>query len=117
VNPGTQYRYFDEGGYTFLEYALRYMDYVWNADLPLGIHLSRHGDTHEAIEVLQRAVAASPRSAIGHSVLSTLMAREGQLAEAVILAWRAVELAPEDQHLARVAAHYQGLLNRGSAAN
>jgi len=112
VNAGTRYRYFDEGSFTFLEYALRYMDYVWNADLPLGIHLSHTDNKQEAVAVLRRALATSPRSALGHSVLSTLMAQAGNLAEAVILAWQAVELAPGDEHLLRLSAHYQGLLNR-----
>jgi tetratricopeptide (TPR) repeat protein len=98
VNPDTRYRFFDEGRYTCAEYALRYMRYEWNPVLVEGYELARNGQTDAAIETLRRAVALSPRSAAGKSVLADQLALKGRLAEAVAIAEDAAGLEPENAH-------------------
>jgi tetratricopeptide (TPR) repeat protein len=98
VNADTRYRFFDEGRYTCAEYALRYMRYEWNPLLVEGYELARNHQFDAAIETLQRAIALSPRSARGRSVLADQLAVKGRLAEAVAIAGEAAELEPETAH-------------------
>ena len=116
ADAATRYRFFDEGSYTFEEYAHRYMGYVWNADLPLGMHLARNGDQLEAIAVLRQAVAALPRSPAAHAILSDLLARHEQPAEAVALARRASELEPDNAHLRSRVGHLEAALRESHSA-
>ncbi|GAN77998.1 WcbI family polysaccharide biosynthesis putative acetyltransferase [Acidisphaera rubrifaciens] len=109
ADANTRYRFFDEGRFTFTEYAHRYMNYAWNPDLPFGMHLAREGQHEQAIEVLQRAVEASPGSAAGRAVLADLLADRGEIAEAAKLAKRAAELEPTDAHINARAAHIHKL--------
>jgi tetratricopeptide (TPR) repeat protein len=106
----TRYRFHDEGGFTFAEFARRYMDYAWNPDLPLGFHLANQGEDAQAIEVLRRAVVASPRSLRGQTVLGALLERQGLLEEALDCARKASALAPEAEHLQRLIAHRERAL-------
>ncbi|WP_048862357.1 WcbI family polysaccharide biosynthesis putative acetyltransferase, partial [Acidisphaera rubrifaciens] len=43
ATAATRYRYFDEGSFTFAEYARRYMTYAWNRPLHEGAHLALAG--------------------------------------------------------------------------
>jgi tetratricopeptide (TPR) repeat protein len=100
-DAAARYRFFDEGRFTFAEYAYRYMNYEWNPDLPHGLHLAHSGYPLQAILLLRQAVAASPGSATGHAVLGDLLAAQGRPEEATACARRALELEPDN-------AHYQG---------
>ena len=98
ADADTRYRYFDEGRFTCAEYALRYMRYEWNPLLSEGYELARNGQCDAAIETLQRAIALSPRSANGRSVLADQLALKGRLAEAAAVAEAAAGLDPENAH-------------------
>ncbi len=97
----TRYRYFSEGSFTFAEYASRYMRYEWNSTLVEGFHLAREGHTEPAVVALERAVALSPRSSAGHSVLSEMLARQGRTRESIERAFQAVILEPSNDHFQR----------------
>ena len=97
----TRYRYFSEGSFTFAEYVLRYMRYEWNFTLAEGFHLAREGHTEPAVAALERAVALSPRSPAGHSVLSEMLARQGRTRELIERAFQAVMLEPANDHFQR----------------
>ena len=95
----TRYRYFDEGRFTITEYANRYMNYEWNPLLAEAFHIASSGtDDDVAIAVLKHAIARSPRSAVGHSVLGGLLWKTGRLGQALDHVKMAVGLEPEVQH-------------------
>lgn len=98
VTPETRYRYYDEGHFSFAEYAFRYMNFAWNPTLVEGLHLHRINRTDEAVGVLERALRLSPRSALGHFVLAELMLRKGRLRQAIELAFKATFLEPQNAH-------------------
>jgi tetratricopeptide (TPR) repeat protein len=110
ADAGARYRFFDEGRFTFEDYARRYMTYEWNPDLPHGLHLAHSGFPRQAIIMLRRALVASPGSATGHAVLGDLLAGQGELAEATACARRAAELEPDNAHFQGRYAHIKGLL-------
>lgn len=110
ADEATRYRYFDEGYFSFSEYATRYMRYEWNPLLGEGYHLAREGQIFEAIILLRRAVVRSPRSAAGHAVLSDLLARAGELVEAANLAQVAFDLEPANTHYRSRLEHLRGLV-------
>ena len=61
--PDRQYRFFDEGGFTFVEYVGRYMRYEWNAPLAEGLSLLRQNQIELAVAQLEKALPTAPRSA------------------------------------------------------
>ncbi|ROR29741.1 type IV pilus biogenesis/stability protein PilW [Inmirania thermothiophila] len=62
----------------------------------LGIAYLREGKLEQALDRLQRAIAADPGNATAHSALGVVYERMGREAEADRHYRRAVELAPED---------------------
>jgi tetratricopeptide (TPR) repeat protein len=116
INPATRYRFYDEGRYTSAEFAGRYMRYEWNPLLGEGYELARSGDRDSAIEVLTRAIQATPRSAAGHSVLSDLLASKGDLLQAVKVAEEALALEPDNPHYRARAAHIKSQLGHAVAS-
>jgi len=102
-----RYRFFDEGNFTFEEYAGRYMRFEWNPKLAEGLHWFRSGDKDKALGALEVAVVSSPRSAIGRFVLSDLLAKQNRLAEAIQRAREAVELEPDNKHFQQRLDHFQ----------
>jgi hypothetical protein len=104
-----RYRYFDEGSFTFQEYAGRYMRFEWNPMLAEGLHWFRNQEFGRAMAALEDGVVRSPRSAIGRFVLSDLLAKHDRLAEGIQRAREAVELEPKDPHFRQRLDH---LLNR-----
>jgi tetratricopeptide (TPR) repeat protein len=109
ADANTTYRFYDEGRFTFADYAYRYMEGAWNAELYLGFHLAQIGNADEAIATLRRALDRSPGSSRGHSVLANLLSGKGNLDEAVIHSGQATQLAPENDHLKRVHEHIRSL--------
>jgi tetratricopeptide (TPR) repeat protein len=107
VDIDTRYRFFDEGSFTFAEYAARYMRYEWNPLLGEGYSLVKQRELAAAVEVLRRAVKLSPRSAAGYSVLSGVLHELGRLEEARACANIAVRIEPDNPHYVAVAAHFQ----------
>lgn len=96
AGPQQTYRYFDEGHFTFEEYAERYMRYEWNPLLVESFALIRTGQNDAAIELLPRALERSHRSAIGWFLFGNLLVERGQFAEALFPAQRALELEPSN---------------------
>jgi tetratricopeptide (TPR) repeat protein len=94
----TRYRYFDEGRFTFEEYCGRYMRFEWNPKLAEGLYWYRNKEIDKAVEALEEGIAASPRSAIGRSVLGDLLATQNRLVEAVQRARGAVAIEPDNPH-------------------
>ena len=97
----TRYRYFSEGSFTFAEgrvavYALR-MEFDLGRRVPSG----KGGPHGAAVVALERAVALSPRSSAGHSVLSEMLARQGRTRESIERAFQAVILEPSNDHFQR----------------
>ena len=114
--PNRRYRFFDEGGFTFTEYADRYMRYDWNAALAEGMHLLRQKQTHLAVSTLEAAVAASPRSAIARMALAEAFARLGRLKDAVEYACQAVEIEPENESFVKRRRQFVDSLQRQAPA-
>ena len=98
ADVNTRYRFYDEGGFTCSEYARRYMNYEWNSLLGEGCAQAHSGHADTAIQTLRRAVEISPRSPIGRSVLSDLLAKIGAWPEALVFASQAFELDPQNIH-------------------
>jgi hypothetical protein len=96
-----RYRFFDEGGFTFSEYAGRYMRYEWNALLAEGMHLLWKRETRAGVEVLKRAVPSAPRSAVARMALADALESVGDVKAAVDYAYQAVAIEPDNEHYAR----------------
>jgi tetratricopeptide (TPR) repeat protein len=101
AQPDRRYRYFSEGGFTFEEYARRYMHYEWNALLAEGLHLLRTGATEVAIERLQAAMPSAPRAANARIILADALERIGRLTEAVTYAREATSIEPTNVRYAQ----------------
>ena len=97
IAPDTRYRYFNEGSFTFEEFAYRYMRYEWNPDMAKAFHLFWAKQFEAAAPVFEVAVRSSPRSAAAHFVLSDLLARQGRFADAVEPARQAVRIEPANE--------------------
>jgi tetratricopeptide (TPR) repeat protein len=97
IAPDTRYRYFNEGSFTFEEFAHRYMRYEWNPDMAKAFHLFWAQQFEAAVPIFQAALRASPRAAAAHFVLSDLLARQGRFAEAVEPARQAVLIEPDNE--------------------
>ncbi len=59
ASPQRRYQYFDEGDFTFEEYAHRYMRYEWNAPLAEGIGLLRQQQIAAGLAKLESALPSS----------------------------------------------------------
>jgi len=104
VNSKARYRYFQEGSFSFAEYAERYLGYVWNPLLAEAFHWFWAGDHDRAVAMFERALPLSPRSDIARAVYADLLIPRGRLAEADIAALEAAVIAPhEAEHRARLA--------------
>jgi len=97
MGPDTRYKYFNEGSFTFEEFADRYMRFEWNPDLAKAFHLFWAQQFDAAVPVFEAAVRSSPRAAAAHFVLSDLLARQGRFADAVEPAQQAVLLEAENE--------------------
>ncbi|HEX5328281.1 MAG TPA: WcbI family polysaccharide biosynthesis putative acetyltransferase [Acetobacteraceae bacterium] len=98
AGPETRYHYFNEGRFSFVEFADRYMRYEWNAALAEAFHLFWRGQDVAAISAFVAALPGAPRSAAGRFVLSELLGRQGRMTEALEPARAAAELEPENPH-------------------
>jgi hypothetical protein len=105
ATAATRYRYFDEGAFTWTEFAGRYVRFTWNAKLRQGFSLAQAGDHDNAIAVLHSALQVSPDSARGHSVLSHCLAVRGRLTEALQSAARAFALDNTNERYGRQVDH------------
>ena len=94
--PNRRYRYFEEGGFTFIEYVGRYMRYEWNTRLAESLSLLRQQPTDLAIAALEAALPAAPRSAIGRTALVEILAQRGRLQDAIEYACQAVTIEPDN---------------------
>ena len=77
-----QYRFLAEGGFTFRQFARRYMMCEWNEELQEGLELSRSGQLEQAVEKLRTALVVSPQSAEGYGALASVLSRMGRDYEA-----------------------------------
>jgi tetratricopeptide (TPR) repeat protein len=96
ATPDRKYRFLDEGAFTFTEFAGRYAGCVWNEALDAGMAAARARDFAGAITLLTGALADSPGSAAGHSVLGTALEQVGRWQEAVAPVEQAVRLNPTE---------------------
>jgi len=80
ADSDTVYPFFDEGGFNFSDYVLRYMGYVWNPDLRKALYGNLPA-AERAVE-LQAALQQSPRSAEGWRILCTTFLELGKLDDA-----------------------------------
>ena len=91
----TRYRIYDEGRFTFAEYALRYMRYDWNRDLAEGIGLAGN-DPAQALPKLESGLERSPKSAHGWFRYAEVLRRFGRVAEAETAIRRAIAIDGTD---------------------
>jgi hypothetical protein len=96
ASPARRYRFFHEGGFTFAEYADRYMRYEWNPLLAEGLDLLRKKETHLAVTKLEMALRTAQRSAIARMALAEALEHLGRVAEAIEYASQAVDIEPEN---------------------
>ena len=103
VSSEARYRYFQEGSFSFAEFAERYLGYVWNPLLAEAFHWFWAKDHDRAVAMFERALPLSPRSDIARAVYADLLIQRGRLAEAEIAALEAAVIAPrEADHRARL---------------
>jgi tetratricopeptide (TPR) repeat protein len=100
VRDDTLYPFLWEGGYTFDEYVVRFMEARWSAALEEGVIDAREGKP-EAREKLERGVSEAPRSAEGWHELSRIVEKDGDLLKAIELQQRAVHYEPSATRLIR----------------
>ena len=101
ASPQRRYKYFDEGDFTFEEYAHRYMRYEWNALLAEGIDLLRRQQIAAGAAKLERALPDAPRSAVARMALADALETVGRFPEAVEYACQAVDLQPGNARFAQ----------------
>ncbi len=94
INEDTRYPHLHEGGYTFDEYVLRFMQGKWSAALEEGLIDSRRS-LPEAKEKLIIGLNEAPFSARGHYALACIFEREGDLDSALTHLRRAFALQPD----------------------
>ncbi len=112
IQPGQRYRYFDEGSFTFEEYADRYMRFEWSPKLAEGLHWFRNGELDKALEALELGVVEAPRSAVGRFVLSDLLVKRSRIAEGLQRAREAVRLEPDNKHFQQRLEYFTALRSR-----
>lgn len=95
VDANSRYRYFDEGQFTFSEYALRYVRCEWNYDLAEGIAASAGTDPARALRLLERGLQRAPNSARGLLCRAKVLMRMGRPSEAEACARKAMEFDTE----------------------
>jgi tetratricopeptide (TPR) repeat protein len=81
-----RYRQRDDELLTFEEYALRYVQFRWNAELAAGAHLAMRGEAARAVEKLGGALSKSPGSGLGLYSLGValiLLGRDDEAEEAL----------------------------------
>lgn len=96
ADPDDRYRYFQEGRFTFAEFAARYLRYEWNPLLAQAFHFFWRGERRQALDLFARALPASPRSAVGRAVYADLLTEHGELAAAELAALEAVVIEPHN---------------------
>ncbi|HVY15875.1 MAG TPA: WcbI family polysaccharide biosynthesis putative acetyltransferase [Rhodopila sp.] len=94
IAPNQRYRFRLEGGFTFREFARRYMRYEWSPALEEGRWLSGQGRDEEAVIRLRQGLAVSPRSVSGYQMLGETLGRLGDNAGAVAELRTAAAIAP-----------------------
>jgi tetratricopeptide (TPR) repeat protein len=114
VTADTRYLFFNEGRFTFAEFAGRYMRYEWNPLLAEAFHLFWQQQEDAALDAFMRAVPTAPRSAVARLVLSELLGKRGRLQEAFEMAREATELEPDHLDYRR---RYEWLAARLSEAS
>jgi tetratricopeptide (TPR) repeat protein len=100
VTEDTRYPFLHEGGFTFDEYVLRFMEARWSAALEEGVIDARQGKP-EAREKLEQGLREAPGSAQGYHELSRLVEKDGDLAKALSLQQTAMRLGPTAAVLTR----------------
>ncbi|WP_428492541.1 WcbI family polysaccharide biosynthesis putative acetyltransferase [Rhodopila sp.] len=93
--PERQYRFFEEGSFTFIEYADRYMRYDWNALLAEALYVMRQQRTDSALAKLKLALSTAPRSTIARLAFAEASAQLGQLEDAIDYAYQAIKIEPD----------------------
>ncbi len=114
IGEDHRYRYFDEGSFTFAEYAGRYMRFEWSPKLAEGLHWFRSGELDKALEALELGVVEAPYSAIGRFVLSDLLVKKNRLAEGVQRAREAAQLEPSNKHFQQRFDYFNSLRSRSA---
>jgi tetratricopeptide (TPR) repeat protein len=97
VSATTRYLVYDEGYFTFEEYALRYMRGETVAELPETIRRYGELDPSALLAAATRSLAKAPMSPLAHRFCSQAQRRLGQPGQAVEWALRALGLEPENQ--------------------
>ncbi|MBN8900903.1 MAG: tetratricopeptide repeat protein, partial [Rhodospirillales bacterium] len=95
VTDDRRYGFLREGRFTFVEYAHRYVRFIWNEALAEGLSLAHAGDPVAAERMLRDGLAQSPQSGSGWEGLSRVLHRLGRKSEAVDAARRAVAAEPD----------------------
>ncbi len=101
VQPETLYPFLFEGGYTFDEYVLRFMQALWSPALQEGVLDARAGRP-EARSKLEQGIIEAPRTAVGRQELSQVLERAGDHEGALLLQRQAVEHDPKPALLHRL---------------
>jgi len=116
VHPGRRYQFFEEGGFTFPEWAVRYVGYRWNEDFHKAMHLAKQGDLTQAIPLWEKSMEASPRSAIGRANLAEILVRNAMAARAVRWIGEAIALDPSNAEYKRRGAEIVAQAERDNVA-
>jgi tetratricopeptide (TPR) repeat protein len=91
VTKETRYPFLYEGGFTFDEYVLRFMEAKWSQALQEGV-IDAQRFAPQAKAKLINGLQEAPRSAIGHHMLAGILEREGDISSALAHQRRAFAL-------------------------
>jgi len=105
VEPMQRYQFMWEGGFTFEEYAHRYVRFEWNEELSEGMGLSASKQYADALPKLRAGLLRSPNSSPGLRVLATTLSALGDPEAAVKAAQQAVVSDPNDPHAYAILFH------------
>jgi tetratricopeptide (TPR) repeat protein len=82
VSETTRYAFLYEGGYTFDEYVLRFMEAKWSPTLQEGVIDAQRFEPNAKAKLIKGLLEA-PRSAVGHHALAGILEREGDIGSAL----------------------------------
>jgi tetratricopeptide (TPR) repeat protein len=91
VTDETRYPFLFEGGYSFDEYVLRFMEAKWSPSLQEGIIDAQRSEP-QAKSKLMIGLQEAPRSGFGHHILAGILEQEGDLSSALAHQRRAFDL-------------------------
>jgi tetratricopeptide (TPR) repeat protein len=94
VGPADRYRYFDEGRFSFAEYAARYLRQACVPEMAAALDLLRVGDLQAGLPLIREALRQCPGTASAWQAFAQGLLAAGALEEAEAAIRHALDLGP-----------------------